>query len=86
VAGSTGFQFEFALDPDKPPRFSLEAPTIRLHLWSGDGVTSLMAPLADDWPSFGFPGVDEATWPEMRRRMHGGASRGEVYAPELAAD
>jgi len=86
VAGSTGFQFEFALNPDKPPRFSLEAPTIRLHLWNGDRVTSLMAPLADDWPSFGFPGVDETTWPEMMRRMRSGASRGEVYAPELAAD
>jgi 3',5'-cyclic AMP phosphodiesterase CpdA len=86
VAGSTGFQFEFALDPDKPPRFSLETPSIRLHLWSGDGVTSLVAPLADNWPSFGFPGVDEATWPEMMRRMRGGASRGEVYTPEVAAD
>ncbi len=86
VAGSTGFQFEFAFDPETPPRFSLETPSIRLHHWSGDGVTSFVAPLADNWPSFGFPGVDEMTWPEMMRRMRGGASRGEVYAPKAAAE
>jgi 3',5'-cyclic AMP phosphodiesterase CpdA len=85
VAGSTGFQFEFALDPDTPPRFSLETPSIRLHHWRGNTVTSFTAPLADNWPSFGFPGVDEATWPEMMRRMRGGASRGDVYTPKTTA-
>jgi len=86
VSGSTGFQFEFALDPYTPPRFSLETPSIRLHHWNGDSVTSFIAPLAENWPSFGFPGVNKATWPEMMRRMRDGASRNDVYTPGTAAE
>lgn len=86
VAGSTGFQFEFSLDPLKPPRFSLETPTIRLHHWTGDKVTSFTASLEDSVPSFNFPGVDDANWPEMMRGMRGGASRNDVYTPPSAAE
>lgn len=82
VAGSTGFQYELALDPNTPPRFSLETPSIRLHHWSGETVKSFTVSLADDWPSFGFPGVDETTWPEMLRRLRDGASRNGAYAPK----
>jgi len=83
VAGSTAFQYQYAIDPDAPPRFALEAPTIRLHQWSDDAVTSFTAPLADDAPSFAFPGVDEATWPAMARRMRDGASRRDVVAAPI---
>lgn len=86
VAGSTGFQFDLSLTADVPPRFSLETPGIRLHLWKGDGVTSFTASLAENWPSFGFPGVDEANWPAMMRAMRDGASRNEVYTPPRAGE
>jgi 3',5'-cyclic AMP phosphodiesterase CpdA len=81
VAGSTGFQFEYSLDPDAPPRFSEQTGGIRLHHWTENRVTSFTASLADDSPSFEFPGVNEATWPEMMRRMRDGISRNDAYVP-----
>jgi 3',5'-cyclic-AMP phosphodiesterase len=82
VAGSTAHQFRLALDPDVPPAVSMEPPTIRLHHWRGNTVTSLVAPVAEaPWQL--FPGVDEETWPSILKRMREGASRAAVYPDEL---
>jgi 3',5'-cyclic AMP phosphodiesterase CpdA len=82
VAGSTAHQFRLAIDAAIPPAVSMEPPTIRLHLWRGDSVTSFLVPVAEaPWQL--FPGVDAESWPDILQRMREGASRTAVYPDEL---
>ena len=78
TAPSTAHQFQLAVDPHAPPRMVMEPPQIRLHFWSDVSMTSFAVPVDDSAPTADFPGVDEARWPAIVRRMREGDSRSAV--------
>lgn len=80
-APSTAHQFQLATDPMVPPRISTEPQQLRLHLFCDGAATSFAVPVEDSAMVANFPGVDEANWPDMVRRMREGASREAVYDP-----
>lgn len=79
AAPSTAHQFSFTTDPMVPPRISMEPQQLRLHLFREGAASSFSIPIADSAMVASFPGVDEATWPDMVRKMREGASRNAVY-------
>ena len=82
AAPSTAHQFLFATDPMVPPRIVMEPQQLRLHLFQDGLATSFSVPISDSSMIANFPGVDEATWPDMVRRMREGVSRSVVYDPD----